>query len=234
MAAGGEELEFLSVEDGNTETTGLAGTIEQQNIPRVDSEPSGAASGNTTTNAVAQLFNSAAHPRIAILHVFFKILAIIVYFIPTFYTISYVKWFIPLVIMFALDFWVVKNITGRLLVGLRWWNDISDDGESEWRFESLDDPNAVNSSDYSIFWYSMYINTLVWGFIGFWSALGLKLNNLVLIAVGLTLQSSNLVGYWKCSKDAKQKLEAGVQNFVTQNAMSVLGSRISNGFSFGR
>lgn len=69
-----QELEFLSVEDGNTETTGLAGTIEQQNIPRVDSEPSGAASGNTTTNAVAQLFNSAAHPRIAILHVFFKVI----------------------------------------------------------------------------------------------------------------------------------------------------------------
>jgi hypothetical protein len=33
----------------------------------------------------------------------------------------------------------VKNITGRLLVGLRWWSYVQENGQSEWVFESLED-----------------------------------------------------------------------------------------------
>ena len=29
-------------------------------------------------------------------------------------------------------------MTGRLLVGLRWWEETNDAGESTWRYESLD------------------------------------------------------------------------------------------------
>lgn len=29
-----------------------------------------------------------------------------------------------------------QNITGRLMVGLRWWNQVDDDGQSRWVFES--------------------------------------------------------------------------------------------------
>ena len=38
--------------------------------------------------------------------------------------------------MLSFDFWVVKNVTGRLLVGLRWWNYIDEDGKSQWMFEA--------------------------------------------------------------------------------------------------
>lgn len=31
---------------------------------------------------------------------------------------------------------VFQNVTGRLLVGLRWWNQIDDDGKSLWVFEA--------------------------------------------------------------------------------------------------
>ena len=34
-----------------------------------------------------------------------------------------VNTFIIVVVLSAFDFWTVKNVTGRLLVGLRWWND---------------------------------------------------------------------------------------------------------------
>ena len=34
-----------------------------------------------------------------------------------------------------------KNISGRLLVGLRWWNETTDEG-SNWRFESLEEVGA--------------------------------------------------------------------------------------------
>jgi Eukaryotic protein of unknown function (DUF846) len=31
-----------------------------------------------------------------------------------------------------------KNVSGRLLVGLRWWNEVTDEGDN-WRFESLEE-----------------------------------------------------------------------------------------------
>lgn len=51
---------------------------------------------------------------------------------------SFVIIFVVTVLLSALDFWVVKNVSGRILVGLRWWNEINDLGESVWRFECLD------------------------------------------------------------------------------------------------
>lgn len=35
-----------------------------------------------------------------------------------------------------MDFWTVKNVTGRLMVGLRWWNYVDDDGKSHWVYET--------------------------------------------------------------------------------------------------
>ena len=51
---------------------------------------------------------------------------------------SFVIIFVVTVLLAALDFWVVKNVSGRILVGLRWWNEINDEGESIWKFECLD------------------------------------------------------------------------------------------------
>ena len=36
----------------------------------------------------------------------------------------------------AFDFWVVKNVSGRILVGLRWWNEVKSDGTEVWVYES--------------------------------------------------------------------------------------------------
>jgi hypothetical protein len=51
---------------------------------------------------------------------------------------SFVIIFVITVLFAALDFWVVKNVSGRILVGLRWWNEIDDEGNSVWKFECLD------------------------------------------------------------------------------------------------
>jgi hypothetical protein len=37
--------------------------------------------------------------------------------------------FILVTVLGAVDFWVVKNVTGRLLVGLRWWSDFDERGK---------------------------------------------------------------------------------------------------------
>lgn len=32
------------------------------------------------------------------------------------------------IVIAAVDFWLVKNVAGRLLVGLRWWVDFDEQG----------------------------------------------------------------------------------------------------------
>lgn len=39
------------------------------------------------------------------------------------------------VILLSLDFWTVRNVSGRILCGLRFWNQVDDDGTSFWVFE---------------------------------------------------------------------------------------------------
>ena len=60
------------------------------------------------------------------------------YILSTLFFDSFVIIFVVTVLLAALDFWVVKNVSGRILVGLRWWNEINDLGESVWKFECLD------------------------------------------------------------------------------------------------
>ena len=77
------------------------------------------------------------HPIAAFFHVFFRASALVVYLILSFFfSDSFVELFISVIILLAFDFWTVKNVTGRLLVGLRWWNKVKDDGSSEWLFEA--------------------------------------------------------------------------------------------------
>lgn len=78
------------------------------------------------------------HPQVAFFHVFFRTAAIFTYVFCTWFSANFVMIFIVCVMLLALDFWTVKNVSGRLLVGLRWWNEIMPDGSSEWRFECAD------------------------------------------------------------------------------------------------
>ena len=42
-------------------------------------------------------------------------------------------------LLLAADFYYLKNIAGRRLVGLRWWNEVNAaTGDSHWVFESQD------------------------------------------------------------------------------------------------
>lgn len=77
------------------------------------------------------------HPIALFFHVLFRTLALLLYIFGSYVlSSSFVQVFIIIILLLALDFWVVKNVTGRLLVGLRWWNKIEEDGTSVWQFES--------------------------------------------------------------------------------------------------
>jgi len=45
----------------------------------------------------------------------------------------------------AIDFYFIKNIAGRLLIGMRWWNEIDSEGKEQWHFESHNNTNQDQS-----------------------------------------------------------------------------------------
>ncbi len=108
----------------------------------------------------------------------------------------------------AIDFWTVKNISGRLLVGLRWWNDIDERGESHWRFESYEDQRFVHPTDSNAFWLPLFVTPAVWILFAFGAVITLKFMWLVLVLVAFLCNAINTYGYTKCKKDASKKLTA--------------------------
>ena len=97
--------------------------------------------------------------------------------------------FILVVLMAAFDFWTVKNVTGRLLVNLRWHSEIDKYGNERWIYESDESKKAwqaaalagdheaqeklrreeesseskVGKTDSRVFWTALYATPLIWG-----------------------------------------------------------------------
>ena len=67
--------------------------------------------------------------------------------------------FVIIVLLLAFDFWTVKNVSGRLLCGLRWWNETGPDGESVWVFESADVPPSLLHITPPLF---LFLRTDIW------------------------------------------------------------------------
>ncbi|XP_075798129.1 Golgi apparatus membrane protein TVP23 homolog A isoform X4 [Microtus pennsylvanicus] len=76
------------------------------------------------------------HPLATFFHLFFRVSAIITYVCCDWFSRSFVGCFVTVLLLLSFDFWSVKNVTGRLMVGLRWWNQIDEDGKSHWVFEA--------------------------------------------------------------------------------------------------
>ena len=66
---------------------------------------------------------------VVVLHLAFKITAIVVYIFGGMISKSFIGVFITIMLLLSCDFWIVKNISGRLLAGLRWWSAVDDDGK---------------------------------------------------------------------------------------------------------
>ena len=72
--------------------------------------------------------------------------------------------FILTLLLLSADFYYLKNIAGRRLVGLRWWNEVNaTNGDSHWVFESSD-PNTrtIRATDKRFFWLGLYISPALW------------------------------------------------------------------------
>ena len=154
-----------------------------------------------------------SHPVAVLFHIFFKGLSLATYLFATLLMKeSFVFTFVLTLIFAAMDFWTVKNITGRLLVKLRWWHneiasnntDVSPLGTHPpraegFQFEKL--PNAViNKVDSTLFWYFTIIPICIWAVLVIFSILKFNFHWAMLSAVVLFLQAFNGWAFWKCDK----------------------------------
>eukprot|EP00878_Enallax_costatus_P034280 GHUV01037999.1.p1 GENE.GHUV01037999.1~~GHUV01037999.1.p1 ORF type:complete len:145 (+),score=34.70 GHUV01037999.1:354-788(+) len=90
------------------------------------------------STAVAGSPPAPKHPVAFIFHFAFKVAAMVFYMLcESFNKNQFVLNFVVCIVLLAMDFWTVKNVTGRLLVGLRWWNEGNGESGDAWRFESL-------------------------------------------------------------------------------------------------
>lgn len=185
------------------ETAGLTGG-DGLNKSAANSGATGVAQASAT--ALMDFFKGAKNPTVCFFHVAFKLAAFVCYFCGRHVVGSYVLTFILTVVLCAFDFWTVKNISGRLLVGMRWWNDIKEDGSSTWYFETVADESTIDPKDKTIFWGGLYLWPAVWLLFLILNLLSFTWDWLLLIVIVFVFASANVVGYWKCSKDQKRQM----------------------------
>ncbi|KAK7449452.1 golgi apparatus membrane protein TVP23 [Colletotrichum acutatum] len=79
-------------------------------------------------------------------------------------TIPTIMIFIITILLLAADFYYLKNIAGRRLVGLRWWNEVDvQTGDSQWVFESSEPgTKTINPTDSRFFWLALYVQPVLW------------------------------------------------------------------------
>ena len=145
-----------------TEGDSLAGVDIQIREEKEDLE-SGETAGEegTYVNALPELLKDAAHPTACVFHWLFKLAGFTCYMFFGLFSSDKTLRYIIVISMAALDFWTVKNITGRFLVGLRWWSRIKEDGQEEWIYEGHPE-KTINKVDSRVFWSGQYIFSFIW------------------------------------------------------------------------
>lgn len=214
-AEAGEAGEFLNAD--------LHGSLPHPQSHH-EGSPSSSPNDGEDEGAVQAILRRSSHPTAAIFHVLFKLGAIVSYLLLGFFTGNFVIQFVVTVTLLAFDFWVVKNVTGRLLVGLRWWHEVADDGVTQkWRFETVQDRENLNVTDGRIFWWTLYLAPIVWAGLGVVCVLKLDLSYLLMVFIALTLSGANIVGYYKCNRDATDQIKNYIGKTMLGHAMEQSG-----------
>lgn len=175
--------------------------------------------------------NKLTHPYVTFFHLFFRILAFAVYLFGRLFSDSFIGLFVTIVLLLSCDFWTVKNITGRLMVGLRWWNYIDDDGKSHWVFESR--KNRVNPYEANIFWTGLISVTVLWTLCFIVSLLSFSFKWLLLVSIALVLNYANFYGYVKCKMgQSKDSSAAGIGSTISSMTSDFIKKQVIQNMNF--
>ncbi|GFU01203.1 golgi apparatus membrane protein TVP23 homolog B [Nephila pilipes] len=168
------------------------------------------------------------HPSAVFFHLAFRALALLVYLMCGWFSNSFISCFVTIIIFLSLDFWTVKNVTGRLLVGLRWWNYVDDEGKSHWVFESRKDEDItlVDSAEAQIFWLALVLTPVVWFLLLFVSFFRLNVKWFIVVIVALILNGANLYGYLRCKVKGTDKFSSAISSMMGKQVISNMFSSL--------
>ena len=224
MSQPDEELQFISVPSSDS-GTGMSNSSAPGGIVTGGSSAIG---GGASNGLIASIAREAKHPVACFFHVAFKIAALFFFVFGGWITSNDVFLFVLIIVSLACDFWTVKNVSGRLLVGMRWWNNINDEGNNDWVFESLEDMSDVGAVDARVFWWALYMTPTIWTFFLIVALLKLQLQWCLIIGTAIVLSGANIYGYTKCSKDAEKKMQDLGQAAAKMGALSKLATSSSS------
>jgi len=134
-----------------------------------------------------------SHGSVVILHLVFKLVAVLLYLITLH---SFITTFILVTLLLSADFWVVKNICGRLLAGLRWWSIVDEEGELQWKYEtwSSEERAMAKQGETTFFWSVLAAAEFIWLLLAAIALFTFKLRWLLLCILAICLNTSNLAG----------------------------------------
>ncbi|MCJ1238699.1 Golgi apparatus membrane protein tvp23 [Varicellaria rhodocarpa] len=146
-----------------------------------------------------------AHPITLLWFLGFRISSLLVYlFGGLFVSNNFILIFILTIVLLSMDFYYLKNIAGRRLVGLRWWNEVDPaTGDSKWVFESADTsqrPGGTNKTDSRFFWLALYVQPALWIGLAILAVVRLSFVWLSVIVVALILTITNTLAFSRADK----------------------------------
>ncbi|XP_033827292.1 Golgi apparatus membrane protein TVP23 homolog B isoform X1 [Periophthalmus magnuspinnatus] len=150
------------------------------------------------------------HPIVSFFHLFFRTSAILLYVMCDFFSSRFIVCMVSIILLLSCDFWTVKNVSGRLLVGLRWWNQVDENGNSHWIFESrkqTQSQSTTTGAESRIFWLGLIVCPIFWILFFFSTIISLQIKWLAVVVMGLVLQWANLYGYVRCKVGGKSDLK---------------------------
>lgn len=184
------------------------------------SEPmtQGSAEPSSIPRTLYKKLSESGHPAALMSYLSLRLAPIAIYLFGLWFTSNYILFFILIILLLAADFWNVKNVAGRLLVGLRWWNETTDVGKAVLVFETSDPSRKINPVDSHMFWLLLYLCPVLWIVLGVIAILRFHFLSLILVLVAVGLTSINSMAYTKCDKFGKA-------NTIASNVLgSVTGS----------
>lgn len=165
-----------------------------------------------------------SRPVVCFFHLIFKFIAGFSYLFGGLFVTSTLACFLSSFISVFFDFWITKNISGRLLVGLRWWNgqelgDIQED-EDLWIFESFDCDFTFHTLDINVFWWGMFFSACFWILMSLGKVLSIDFLWGMLTLVAMLLNSTNLYAYYRCYRFHRQKISTMADAVVGAGAVN--------------
>ena len=143
---------------------------------------------------------NSANFSVALITIGLKLASLLLFLFLDFFTSNEAIVMIVVIILDAMDFWYTKNIAGRILVGLRWWNSYNPDTQQEkWTFEGKNEIKEANI-DRKTFWISLYGYTGAWLVLFIWECVILNFMWSFLCIISLAIAGTNTYGFFKCSK----------------------------------